>query len=397
MSLPVFPGAQGFGTETPAGRGGRIIKVENLNDSGDGSLREALKTSGPRIILFEVGGTIRLADNLKIKEPFVTIAGQTAPSPGITLRGAGIVVNTHDVLIQHLRIRVGDEKQGPSPYNRDALTLAGSGAYNVVVDHISASWAIDENVSTWYGARDLTISHSIISEGLNRSRHKKGAHSKGLLIGDHSRNVAVIGNLLAHNVSRNPALKGGVTAVVLNNLIYNGDWAMMRINDGDDSGPIEASLVGNVFVDGPDTPENAHPVVVSDACPEGTKVHLSGNHHGRRKILMAKTSFDISASSPPVWHPSLRVRDRSVVKALVLTTSGARPNDRDAVDARIVRDVIRGSGRIIDSQQEVGGWPKDAPTHRRIMIPEDPHADPDGNGYSRIEEILHRMARELEI
>jgi hypothetical protein len=124
--LPVFPGAEGFGTITRAGRGGRIIRVTNLSDRGQGSLREAIDAKGPRVIVFEVGGNINLKSHLKIRNPYVTVAGQTAPQPGITLTGASLSIKTHDVLIQHLRIRVGDRAIGPPPEDRDGIKIQGS-------------------------------------------------------------------------------------------------------------------------------------------------------------------------------------------------------------------------------------------------------------------------------
>src|SRR5690606_6707929 len=123
---PVLPGLTGFGITTPAGRGGEVLRVTNLNASGPGSLRAAIETPGPRVIVFEVSGTISLTKNLYVREPFVTIAGQTAPSPGITIRGAGLFVLTHDVLVQHLRIRPGDALDGPRMDNRDAVAIGSA-------------------------------------------------------------------------------------------------------------------------------------------------------------------------------------------------------------------------------------------------------------------------------
>src|SRR5688572_14531451 len=157
--LPVIPGIYGFGVDTPAGRGGRVIRVTNLEASGEGSLDACARASGPRICVFEVSGTIRMTRNLHVAQPFITIAGQTAPSPGINIRGAGISVSTHDVLIQHLRVRVGDDLDGPAGTNRDGLGIANEASppYNVVIDHCSFSWSIDEAISTWYEVGDITF------------------------------------------------------------------------------------------------------------------------------------------------------------------------------------------------------------------------------------------------
>jgi len=151
IGLPVFPGAERFGTRTPAGRGGRVLEVTTLADSGPGSLREALEQPAPRIVVFRVTGTIELKDFLTINRPFVTVAGQTAPGGGICLKNAGLTITTHDVLVQHLRIRPGIEGDITPEYN-DAVAILGrhgeiDGASHVVLDHVSASWGEDETVS----------------------------------------------------------------------------------------------------------------------------------------------------------------------------------------------------------------------------------------------------------
>ncbi len=394
--LPVFPGAEGFGTATPAGRGGTIIKVTNLNDSGSGSLRAAIQASGPRIVVFEVSGYINLAKDLKINNPFITIAGQTAPSPGISLKGAALRVRTHDVLVQHIRIRVGDDPRGPDPSNRDGFALDAAGVYNVVLDHISSSWAIDENANTWYPQHDVTISNCIISEGLSNSLHPKGAHSKGMLIGDKAANVTFIDNLLAHNKERNPLIKGGASAIVLNNVMYNGGMSyLMYLNDDYGSGPSLVSAVGNVFIDGPNTPAGAMAIYVTNKCQSGTEVYAADN--ASTDILFGYgTRFNPRVSSPPIWLSSLTVRLSSTVESWVLDHAGARPADRDAVDSRVVNEVKARTGHLIDSQNEVGGWPNLAVNHRTFHIPTNPNGDDDGNGYTNIEEVLQKMAAQVE-
>ncbi|MEK7753976.1 MAG: right-handed parallel beta-helix repeat-containing protein, partial [Acidobacteriota bacterium] len=139
---------QGFGVDTPAGRGGKILRVTNLNSEGPGSLREAIETKGPRIVVFEVGGVIDLnRKTLTIGEPFLTIAGQTAPSPGITIIRDGIKILTHDILIQHIRVRMGDAGQPKKSGYDPETTTSGPECYRIVVDHCSFSWAVDENLS----------------------------------------------------------------------------------------------------------------------------------------------------------------------------------------------------------------------------------------------------------
>lgn len=167
-SVPAFPGAEGFGAHTPGGRGGRIIEVTNLNTDGPGSLQAACSAKGPRIVVFRVSGIIDAG--VGITEPFITIAGQTAPGDGICIRNGGIGVYTHDVVVRYLRARPGDHPFGPGGENRDCISVAGPAdrVYNVVIDHCSASWGTDENIQLWGGQRNITIQWCITSESLQK-------------------------------------------------------------------------------------------------------------------------------------------------------------------------------------------------------------------------------------
>ncbi len=394
--LPVIPDVGGFGCLTPAGRGGEILKVINLNNSGPGSLRAAVSHDGPRIIVFEVSGNILLEQDIAVTSPFVTIAGQTAPSPGIALVGAGVRIMTHDVLVQHLRIRVGAAESGPPPDNRDALQILGPDAANVVVDHVSASWAIDENVSTWGKVKDVTIANCIIAEALHKSLHSEGRHSKGLLIGDHADRVFVSSNLLAHNYDRNPQIKGGTSTVILNNLSYNaGNDAFLSITDNYAQQPHTVSVVGNVFVNGPSTPVQAIGIKVERSAKIGTRLYLADNLATGR-VYQNAAWFEPLVQQSPNWLEGVDVKPSSQVMECVLTFAGARPLDRDVVDERIVKDVRGGRGRIIDSPNEVGGWPQLAQNHRKFEAPVNPHGDDDNDGYSNIEELLQSLASSVE-
>lgn len=264
-------GISGFGMDTPGGIGGKLIKVTNLNADGPGSLRAAVEAKEPRIVVFEVGGVIDLnRSNITIKNPFITIAGQTAPSPGITIIRGGLSIRTHDVRIQHIRVRPGDAGQPPrSGWEPDGISVSGAEAYNVHIDHCSVSWAVDENISVSgprtlgaeKTARKVTISNSIIAEALDYSSHKKGRHSKGVLVHDFVTEVAVIGNLFAHNARRNPYFKANSTGVVVNNLIYNPDSAAIQLGYVEDEwreadflpGYPRVSVVGNLLYYGRDT------------------------------------------------------------------------------------------------------------------------------------------------
>lgn len=394
VQLKVFPGAEGFGTDTPAGRGGKILKVTNLNNSGPGSLRAAINTTGSRIIVFEVGGTIHLSTDLEIKNAHVTLAGQTAPSPGIMLKGAGIKVMTHDVLIQHIRIRTGDALNGPNPSNRDALQVLGPYSHDVVIDHISASWAIDENGSTWYPVQNITFSNSIFSEGLNVSMHPKGPHSKGFLIGKFAKNISLIGNMMVHNTERNPRILADSSVIFVNNLVYNsGSSSFMVV--GSNFGPSLVTAIGNVFINGPDTPSDSKAIKVDRHAGPATKI-FSLNNQASGKILTYSSNFDPRVTSPPVWFYPMTIRDTIKLESWVLVNVGARPADRDGIDDRLVNEVKKRTGKIINSPNQVGGWPKLPSTKRPFNIPENPNGDDNKNGYTNVEEVLHRMAAEVE-
>lgn len=242
--LLAFPGAEGRAAKTPGGRGGRIIRVTTLAADGPGSLREAVEAKGPRIVVFEVGGVIDLARSvLDIREPYLTIAGQTAPSPGITIIRGGIDVRGHDVVIRHIRVRTGVDGQ-PKLSGWEADSLSTAGAYNVIIDHCTFSWALDENMSAsgprftgstvaeWRKgtSHDITFSYNLAAEGIADGSHPKGEHSKGSLIHDNATGILIWRNVYAHNVERSPLLKGGVQAVLVNNLIYNPGQKAVHYN-----------------------------------------------------------------------------------------------------------------------------------------------------------------------
>jgi hypothetical protein len=375
-----------FGEETLGGLGGVVVRVTTLAPTGPGSLGEALALEGPRVIVFEVGGIIDLArTRLVIDEPFVTVAGQTAPSPGITLIRGGVSVRTHDVRIEHLRLRMGDAGAAVGDGFEPDMTTDGSEAHDIVFDHVSVAWGVDENLSIsgprfdgpQATSRAVTIKNSIIAEGLNASVHEKGAHSMGTLIHDYCSDVAVVGNLYAHNDERNPWFKGFATGVIVNNVVYDpGTWAMRLgavLGEWTDSGITpegpRVSIVSNVMIHGPSTP------------PERAMV---GSNSNGAAYLEDNLAFDASGAPAtvvdarvirllerPTWPVGLDVLPAAQVLDRVLATAGARPRERDAVDARIVAEVSTGSGSLVDSQNDVGGYPAAASTRRALDVPAD--------------------------
>jgi len=415
QGLPVIPNAAGFGIMTPAGRGGQIHRVTNLNASGPGSLRACIDAIGPRVCIFEVSGEIRLSQIMPIRNPNITIAGQTAPSPGIMLRGASIAVVTSDVLIQHIRIRIGDDANGPDPVNRDAMNIESwdrGAPNNVVIDHNSFSWSIDELLTTWYEWDNITLRHNIFAEPLNESIHPQGIHGFGTLFGPTDGRISAIGNLNAHVVDRNP-LSFASNVVLVNNVVYN---AVQRGFSLVSQGLVtNHTVVGNILIDGPDSNRYRKSFDLQDLI-SGSRVYLDDNvapeHNGLDQWSMVQlvnspSRQSLEVNSPPVWPVGLVAQSTADGQALnwVLENVGARPLDRDTVDERIVSEVRSRTGQIIncveaDGSQRCakngGGWPQLVSNSRPLSVPNDPNGDDDGDGYTNLEEWLHGLAAALE-
>jgi hypothetical protein len=384
--------ARGWASGALGGRGGQIVRVTTLAATGSGSLAEALSLSGPRVIVFEVGGLIDLdRTTLEISEPYVTIAGQTAPSPGVTLIEGGLRIVTHDVVIEHLRVRPGEAGQPKgSGWEPDGVAT-WTGAYNVVVDHCSVTWGVDENLSAsgdrflgdgpdaWRAAttHQVTFSHNIIAEGLSDSTHGDGEHSKGSLIHDNVTGALIYANLYASNVERNPFFKGGARGVVANNLIVNPrqyamKYTLVESEWGDH--PYERgqmAVVGNVFEHGPDTGEGV-PLVFSSGVGE-CDIHLADNvaedEDGNDVELMGGEEANfVEQATPPLWPEGFEALPSGEVRTYVEQNVGARPWDRDEIDARILAEALAGTSSIIDSEQDVGGYP----VHAETRAPFDP-------------------------
>ncbi len=385
----------GWAVGTLGGRGGRIVRVTTLRASGPGSLRAALEASGPRQVVFEVGGVIDLhGRSLSVHHPFITLAGQTAPRPGVTLIKGELVIATHDVIVQHLMFRPGAYgRPKRSGRDLDGISTQG-GASQVIVDHCSFSWATDENLSVggprfegadvaaWRKAtsHDITYSHNLIYEGLGNSVHKKGEHSKGSLIHDNATGVLLFGNLYASNRERNALFKGGVQAAMVNNLIYNPgakaahynlvahEWAGRAARVG------KLALVANALRYGPDT-------------VPGTALFALGGHADLELHLQDNLAFDaqgqpvaqtgrystgvarIIQAATPYLPPRLQWLPADQLEAELSVAAGARPWDRDPIDFKLLSDVAEGRGRIPDSETESSGYPSGpwyAPTRRRF-------------------------------
>jgi hypothetical protein len=362
--------------------------VTTLDFEGPGSFKAAVEAKGPRIVVFEVGGVIDFGRReLDIREPFLTIAGQTAPSPGITIIRGGLNVRANDVVIRHIRVRTGADGQAKrSGWEADSISTMG--AHRVIVDHCTFSWGIDENMSAsgprfrgntveeWRNgtSRDVTFSYNAAYEGLADSSHPKGEHSKGSLVHDNVTGILFYRNVWAHNVERSPLFKGGVHGAIVNNLIYDPgkravhynlmalEWTTRPYEVG------KMAAVGNVMRGGPSTD------------PGLPFLMLGGDgdleYHGRDNIAVDKFGNPapmfgrygetkarlVEVAQPPVWPAGLAVMPAREVETHVLAHAGARPWDRDEDDLRVLFFVAEGRGRIIDDEKEVSAYPRPRPT-----------------------------------
>ena len=393
--VPAFPGAEGYGARTRGGRGGRVIAVTNLDDSGPGSLRQACASKGPRIVVFRVSGTIALKSPLSISNPYITIAGQTAPGDGVCLKDHPLRIGADEVVIRYLRVRTG----GASGADSDAVE--GRGRKNIIIDHVSASWSIDETMSI-YHCQNVTVQWCLISESLYGAGHAKGAHGfGGIWAGDHS---TYHHNLLAHHSSRNPrfASASGHTDY-RNNVLYN--WGYNSAYGGEkgdrpdtntpQANPTTVNMVANYYKPGPATSPGAvrYRIVspssrkeaddygkwyVADNVVEGNQAVTADNWNGGVQPQHGGPYLAGLKLDKP-W-PALPIKQQTAEEAYraVLEKAGAALPKRDGVDARIVDEVRGGyatyegatykknarlsgpSGKtgIIDSPADVGGWPE---------------------------------------
>jgi len=398
------------------------------------ALLEALNYDPPsdtgKIILFEVSGTINATSTTflyRIDNSYTTIAGQTAPNPGISLRNIDLACLKHDVVVQHIRSRVGDAATGVNPDQRrpmEITCMTGHGdVYNVVYDHCSGSWAIDSSGLFWeesgLQAHDCTWSNSIFSEALHWSLHSKTVgspyegHSKGPCIQTGTENFAFVNNLMVSNHSRNPYLRRS-TNVVVNNYTYNPCFFNTQIEVISDV--LISSIVGNVVEGGPSTVTSAYTNHMACAyLTTASEIYLHDNKCGKDGVgwytqtsasdwshvqwynEQPDISEDVKVLSAPVWPTGLTAMDVGDVVAYVLEHAGARPADRDSVDERAIIHANSGGiqGAIIDSPSDVGGWPVLDENTRTLDIPANPHSD-SGDGYTNLEKWLHAYSDVVE-
>jgi hypothetical protein len=362
-NIPAFPGAEGGGAFTPGGRGGKVYVVTTLADSGPGSFREACEQGGPRIIVFNVAGIIRLKTPVIIRAPYITIAGQSAPGDGVCIAGESVWIDTHDVIIRYMRFRRGET----NVLRRDDA-LGGNVVGNVIIDHVSASWGLDENMSLYrhvYNRNgekplklptvNITIQNSIFSEALDTYNHAFGS-----TIGGH--NSSFMRNLWANNVARNPSVGMDGDFNFVNNVIFN--W-WNRSADGGDHRSLY-NFINNYYKPGPITPVGK-PISYRILKPESGRSPDTRNKYGKAYVHGNIVEGN-EAVTKDNWNGGVQIEDHPNAGALidsirvdkpfpmpkvtivpaqqaydyVLANAGATLPKRDAVDERIVRVVKTG-------------------------------------------------------
>lgn len=425
--VPAFPGAEGYGAYAKGGRGGDVFTVTNLNDSGRGSLRYGIESAaGPRTIVFALSGIIKLKSPLLVDKDYITIAGQSAPGDGICLRDAALVVDANHVIIRYLRSRLGSESGKES----DAISI--NGGRHIIVDHCSASWSVDEVFSCSTGTPgkidSVSVQWCIISEALNNSIHKKGAHGYGALIrGCGGVKYSYHHNLFAHNYSRNPRPGNynqnnrfvdpeGLLFDFRNNVMYN--WGGSRPGyDSDKESVCMMNYVGNVGIPGPDSDPTGF--AYSAGCKHFRAYFEQNKFYGsipgdQWKLVdfsgeWTKEEVKIYKQYKPFGEVNVYTHHPDTALTLVLAHAGASLN-RDPVDQRVVQSVHKQTGSIINDQKEVGSWPsyktdstyKDSDLDgipddwekKKGLNPKDKsdrNEDPDGDGYTNLEEYLNGL------
>lgn len=375
-----FPGAEGYGKYTQGGRSGIVLYVNNLNDSGTGSLRDALTSESykgkKRTIVFSVSGNIALKSTIEIKyDSYITIAGQTAPGDGICIKDFPIKIgDCHDITIRYLRFRIGDEQDCGSATGCDDLdALSVRKSYNIILDHCSLGWSIDDVLDLTVTTGYSTVQYCLLHEPLKNSKHSKGAHGyiagwDGSSYGDGS----VLGggsyhhNLLVSGASRTPRLDkyagdNGERDIIdiVNNVIYN--WSGNGAYGGENA---DVNWQNNYYKYGPSTTNKTQIFLPGDTC----RMYVDGNYMDGSKFVTADNSKGIRTESTfmtvqellfekpyNVWFIEMQTAEDAFES--VLKQAGAFLPKRDMVDKRIVNDVLNRTGKIIDSPSEVGGWP----------------------------------------
>lgn len=415
-AIPAFPGAQGAGKYTQGGRGGKVFVVTSLADSGPGTLREAVMATGPRIITFALSGIIELKSRLNIGSPYLTIAGESAPGEGITLTGNSLTIGTQHVILRYLRVRMGTKVGGEA----DALTV--DTASYVILDHLSTSWSVDETLSV-SDSDNVTVQWCVISESMANSLHSKGSHGYGSLIRmSRGQKVTYHHNFYAHHNSRLPR-PGNYNAASVdpvggffdfrNNVIYNWGSDLSGYN-ADKESITSYNFIGNWYQAGPSSkPE----VPMFQESSKMARMYIEGNAHNgaipadQKTLITGDGLRDGYFQDKAFPIGELTSEDAASAMKQVIARAGAS-RVRDTVDLRLAKEFESQTGKIIDGEDDVGGYPvmksekgpldsdlDGMPDSYEItagldpMNPADATTDPDKNGYTAIEDYLHSLVK----
>lgn len=414
----------GFGSRTVGGSGRhltppstRIYVVSSLADSGPGTLREAIEAPGPRTVVFSVAGTIKLRRPLELENSYITIAGETAPPPGIAVTRDRFAIMTHDVVVRHMRFFVGDSPGKTKGSDRQAIAIMSkpkSIAERILIDHCYLGGAIDENLSTHGKVRDFTVSNSIIANSLDSpissARHKKGHHGKGVLIGDGTRRFSIIRCLLANNQDRNPRVKTGSQGEMINSVVYGWGgttgWNVLNISDTDSKSkpPVLMSVIGNTYIPGPDGRCDI-PIVYSEDFIRGSLLYMRDNvgpscqTSERRKDRNDELDKVLTETPPISLSEGLQLMSQKDAYDAVLRTAGPRPSDNYRDDITLIREVVMRTGRI-----KAGIWgfrrksvryPSIRSSHKSLSIPKHP-ARIMSSGKTALEEWIAKYSAKVE-
>ena len=372
---------------TPGGvvEGTKIIRVSSLADSGAGSLREALSAAGPRVVVFDVAGYIELHSDLTIENGQVTIAGQTAPGPGVILRGGTINIRASDIVIEHVAIYAGSTADPKRAANRDGINIYGRPSRNawlrnVVLRNLSVGWGVDENIGINGLVDGVKIERSLIAEALTQGGHPKGQHSMNLLLGSPVKTVLVLGNVFAASNQRSPRLTQGNVVEFLNNLIYGfGRKASHLDSNQSMAGAARIDVIGNLYRRTPDSRCKQRLIQITETFFDSeppSQVHLADNTENSPNAegCLSPTDDDAGIAQrlspvPLATVPSWQIVPSKSLYPDILDLVGSHPTKRNPIDARILNGIRDGTTRLLDNERAVGGWPSIKEVSARSDLP----------------------------
>lgn len=403
--LKAFPTAEGFGKDATGGRGGYVVAVTNLNNSGTGSLRAALKMTGARTIVFKVGGIIDCTSYLEIpyKSGNVTIAGQTAPGGGITVRGAELRISASNVIMRYIKIRPGSNVSGSNVNGIRLSSYNNNKIKDIIIDHCSITWATDKvliigGIGGTSSVSDVTVQNNIIGENIRTGL--------GFLLWSRATNISVFRNLLIHDIERNiRSSKCTSSFEMVNNLVYGFKYGTQPTYNND------FDIIGNVYKTSPNTSTRFETIRLegsSDCGIAGTRGYIDDNVLNGKKVSVS-SNLRPYIEGGKIFNSGITAMPSSSVEASVLEGVGASKY-RDRVDKRLINDVINATGKIKKSVSEAGGYPSVSrgtpyadgdedgmPNQWEIskgLDPDDPSdgiKDRNDDGYTNLEDFLNEV------